>query len=367
MRRRLLVIASVVLLASASPALVSAQEPPEPGGCLEVLTTIDTGGAYGLGIDPVDGTVYVGVDGEGRVDIVDPETDMVVDSISLPDPTVFMSVVDHDAGILYVSSFNGGVVVVDLTDNSVITSIPVDDTQSLALNTNTNRLYAANQTTGVDVIDTTTNTIIDTLPVGGSALGVAVDPATNRIFVGDFDNAQLDIFDGATNGLVDSYAIGAEPITVLFDELAGTVWVSQRGAGLVSEIDPATGPTGVSLALPGAQGLAINPSIGQGYASPSGGSALTAFSLTDGSVIDTFPVGSDPLSVVSRVDPVRIYVAALDDGTVTVIGDVPPCPQFPPVTTTTTSTTTSTTAPAPLPVTPATVTTAVATTPQFTG
>src|SRR5690606_35300981 len=106
-------------------------------------------------------------------------------------------------------------------------------------------------------------------------------------------------------------------------------------------LDPDTGAQLNSFAYADAQGLAINPSVGQGYVSPFHGSEVRVFSLDDGSEIEAFATVSNTLVTAARENPVRVYVAGYDDGTVTVIGDTPPCPQFP--TTTTTSSTTSTT------------------------
>jgi DNA-binding beta-propeller fold protein YncE len=336
------------LVAAASITVVSpigAQDAP-PGSCLEELETLEIAdsGAYGLAIDPSNGLVYVAMDGLGRVDVIDPVSNAVINSIEVPDTSVGFPLVDAATNTLYVSSFSSDAVyAIDLATEALVGTIAVTEAQQLALNSVTGLLYASGQSNNVVVIDTATRSSVGSIDVGGTSLGVEVDETNNRVFVGDFTNDTLDVFDGEALTLIDSWPLGGdEPITLRFDQTTGNVWVTTRVPGAVTEMDPDDGSDGVDFAFAEAQSLAILPSIGQGYVGPSNGTEMRVFSLDDGSAIETFPVGARPLSIAARVDPVRIYVSGLDDGTVTVIGDVPPCPQFP-TTTTTTSTSTSTT------------------------
>jgi DNA-binding beta-propeller fold protein YncE len=323
-----------------------AQQPPDPGGCLDVIDTVQLDGAraYGSDIDTTTGLVYVSVTGSGRVDVIDPATNTVVDSYPMPvDGDPDFPIVDTAHNTLYVSDFGeDAVYAIDLTTKALLNTIARPDAQSMALNPTTNRLYAAGQTGGIVVIDTTTRAAVDTIDAGGSVLGVAVDPINNLVFAGDYTNATLDVFDGTDNSLVDSWPLdGTEPITLRFDPTTGNVWITTRAPGHVAEIDPSDGSTGTEFDFGAAQGLAINPSINQGYVTPSGGNTLRAFHLDDGSVIDDFPVGDDALVASSQVNPVRVYVSGFEDGTVTIVGDVPPCPTTPSTTTTTTTTASS--------------------------
>jgi DNA-binding beta-propeller fold protein YncE len=323
-RRAALVAVTLLATTAAVVSTGSVAGADHTDSCLRISTTTDLGpsGAYGMTIDPVDHHLYVAVDGAGRVDVIHPTTHMVVDSIPVPNMTVGFVAIDHEGNTLYAGSFSGDAVyAIDLTTELPIATIPVPQAQSLAINTNTNRLYAAGQTSTVQVISTVSNTSVGTLAVGGDSLGVDVDLIHNRVFVTDFDNNTLDIFDGATRTLIDSVDLGSaeEPITTEYDYVTGNVWVTTRDPGEVIEVDPDTGETGVSFPLAAAQGLALNPELGQGYVTPSNGNVLTVFDVTSGEVLDTFPVGDDSLVAVATVGPVRVYASGLEDGTVTVV------------------------------------------------
>jgi DNA-binding beta-propeller fold protein YncE len=296
----------------------------EDSACLDQLAGPDLGpqGAYGIGIDPVDATVYVAVDGEGRVDVLSPVTHAVVNSIPVPDPTVGFVEVDRAHEVIWVGSFSADAVyAIDLGTELPVATIPVTSPQSLALNPITNRLYVAGQGNDtVEVVDTVTRTSVGTLDVGGSSLGVEVDPTTNRVFVGDYSNGTLDVFGGADGLLDDTYPVGDEPITVAFDPVTGNAWVTSREPGSVVEVDPDTGPTGLTVPYADAQGLAVAPASRLGFVTESGGNLTRAFELVDGSPVETFLTGGDGLVVEARENPLRVYASSLDDGTVTVIG-----------------------------------------------
>jgi DNA-binding beta-propeller fold protein YncE len=317
----LLALLAVLTVAPAAPSGAGAPLPPR---CLEPLGVTDLGpdGAYGMNIDADTGYLYVAVDGEGRVDVLDGVTNAVIDSIPVPDDTIGFPLVDSAHDTLWVGSFSADkVYAIDLDTEALIDSVDVESPQSMALNRGTNRLYVAGQTNDVIVVNTLTHDAVGTLPVGGHSLGLAVDGVNNRIFVGDYTNDTLDVFDGSDNTLEDDFELpGSDPITVVYDRLTGSVWVTTRAPGHVTQIDPDTGALGTTFTYTEAQGLDINPSLGQGYVAESSGNVLTAFNLTDGSVIDTYPIGQGNLVIEARVDPLRVYAAGYDDGTVTVIG-----------------------------------------------
>jgi YVTN family beta-propeller protein len=64
------------------------------------------------------------------------------------------------------------------------------------------------------VIDGATNTVIDRIHIGTNPSGVAVNPATNRIYVTLYVFATgntVQVIDGATDAIVASVLVGAPP------------------------------------------------------------------------------------------------------------------------------------------------------------
>lgn len=99
------------------------------------------------------------------------------------------------------------------------TKITVDrNPDFVAANSTTNIIYSSNSSAGtVSVIDGVTNTRTATISVGGFPQGIAVNPATNQIYVALFDGlaSTVSVIDGDSNTVVTSIAVpGAEYVAV---------------------------------------------------------------------------------------------------------------------------------------------------------
>lgn len=123
---------------------------------------------------------------------------------------------------IYVSSDNG-INVIDGASNNVIatiatpTSIPDPATAkfdlratvtNLAVNPTTNRIYATNSdgtNESLIVIDGTSNAVITTL--SGTGGPIAVDPQTNRVYVGT--RTGLSVIDGSTNQVLNTISLSS--------------------------------------------------------------------------------------------------------------------------------------------------------------
>ncbi len=81
---------------------------------------------------------------------------------------------------------------------SVIATVPVGTSPfKIAVNSATNRIYVANQISNtVSVIDGATKTVVATVPVGGNPNWVVLNQATNRIYVTNLQTATVTVIDG---------------------------------------------------------------------------------------------------------------------------------------------------------------------------
>ena len=141
--------------------------------------------------------------------------------------------VNSYTGRVYVANVHSGTISV-VHNGTVIETIPVDTLPYVvAVNHKTNRIYAAgcNFLTGagsmVVVIDGHSDKVITDIAInqacGLGTQGIAVNPFTNRVYAGDYDDSQEVVIDGATNqitarvdlsGILDqaSLAMTAGPI-----------------------------------------------------------------------------------------------------------------------------------------------------------
>lgn len=120
---------------------------------------------------------------------------------------------------------------------------------AMALNPATEKIYVANQNSNsVTVIDANANSVISTIAVGKAPSAVAINAQTNTIYVADRDSADVAVIDGATNiaTFVPVPLTGA-PDAIAVAPVSGNIYVGtggndlgQRGNGILAVIDGAT-------------------------------------------------------------------------------------------------------------------------------
>jgi YVTN family beta-propeller protein len=132
---------------------------------------------------------------------------------------------------IYVTQQDAGVIVINGSNDSVLTRITVGSTPSaVAVDANTNTIYVANYgSNSVSVINGTNNVVKATIPVGQSPYGIAVNPNTNRIYASNFGSGTVSIIDGLTNQVSSSSLTGADPYGLAADINNGLVYVPDAG------------------------------------------------------------------------------------------------------------------------------------------
>jgi YVTN family beta-propeller protein len=206
--------------------------------------------------------------------------------------------------------------------------------RAVAVDPATNTIYVANNYSDtVSVIDGATNTVTATIAVGAGPEGMVVDPATNTIYVADVRADTVSVIDGATNTVTATIAVGAGPAGMAVDPVTNTVYVANAGdpavSPTVSVIDEATNTVTATIAASTSpEGVAVDPATNTVYVTNQGtlSNLNGTVSVIDGAtntVTATIGVGFGPFGV--AVDPATntIYVTnwltGPPSGTVSVI------------------------------------------------
>jgi DNA-binding beta-propeller fold protein YncE len=242
----------------------------------------------------------------------------------------------------------------------------------LAVDELTNTVYVANTSAGtVSVIDGAMCDASDTsgcarkpatVAVGAGAFPIAVDPATDTVYVGESDGVA--VIDGRTcnasisSGCARAPAIvptGNEPAGIAVDDPAGTIYVSGE-SGTVALIDSATCDAAdtsgcarpVATVTVGAdpRGDAFDTATSTVYVADAGSDTVSLLNAatcnaaeTSGcaAIPATFPAGASPRRV--AVDPANhtVYVVNVEASTVSVVNSAScnatltkGCPSAPP-------------------------------------
>ncbi|HLJ85226.1 MAG TPA: YncE family protein [Candidatus Angelobacter sp.] len=84
--------------------------------------------------------------------------------------------------------------------------------------------------------------VLSTVNVGAGPVALAVNSATNKIYVANNDSASVTVIDGATNSTVD-VLVDSHPIAVAVNETTNKIYVANKGATDITIINGATNIT----------------------------------------------------------------------------------------------------------------------------
>ena len=244
---------------------------------------------------------------------------------------------------------SNNVTVIDGATNNTNTIYVGAAPDALAVNPSTNKIYVANgNSSTVTVINGATNQTA-TVRVGLDPVAVAINPVTNKIYVADYcptsgdcgsqgSQCQVSIIDGATNqvtGLTVSPQQGCHPNAVAVNSASNTIYVVDEGSNDVAVID-GNSNTLLTTVPAGSHPLAVAVDqftnrifvANQGAnddCNPNGNaSTVTVIDGGTNSIAATVPVGACPVAV--AVNPVssQVYVVNYGDGTTTIINETTP-------------------------------------------
>lgn len=207
---------------------------------------------YGVGVDDVNDTVWVTNTRQNTVSVY-AQKDLALVKQFAPGavPHSRDVVVDAANGRAYVSSaMNNQIMVFDTKTLEPLETITLNSAQrggkfsamSLALDAKAGKLYTVSMTTPEAAAVDLASGKVEILAVPGSVTGsgVAVDPATGRIFVASQGSDDLIAVDGADKVAFDT-PVGAGALNVTFDPKDGWAYVANRGADTITVVDAKTG------------------------------------------------------------------------------------------------------------------------------
>jgi M6 family metalloprotease-like protein len=177
---------------------------------------------------------------------------------------------------------------------------------AVALNQATNKIYVVNRdSSNLTLIDGATNATTN-ISVGATPLALAVNPTTNKIYVANSASNNVTVIDGATNSTA-TIPSGSNPIAVAVNPVTNKIYVANSSyPGVVTVIDGITNATESVPTGPGCIALAVNPVTNKIYVANGGG-----VTVIDGATNATATVaaGTSPWSVAVNSVTNKIYVA----------------------------------------------------------
>lgn len=233
--------------------------------------------------------VYVANGGAGTVSAID-ATNRVIGTIHLGAPPIFGSP----------------------SIPQEMVSVAIDHVMSRAYVTHRNQGRVSIITISGELPDVVNEFIDVDRPVG-----VAVDPRSHRVYVGQPDLNSVSVMDAMMSNIIATIPVGLHPLGIAVDPRGGRLHVANFGSMTVSVIDISTGHVADIEVGTGPIGVAVD-FRGDAYITQSDGT-MTVIDASSNRMTTSIPVGRLPRGVAFEPHSNRVYVANSGDGTVSVI------------------------------------------------
>lgn len=178
----------------------------------------------------------------GGIQVINGTSNTVIKSTAIGcDHPLLYSVVNPTTNKVYVfDQFDSGVQILDGTTDDFVGKIPGAKGNQATVNPTTDKLYVTNENY-MQIIDLSTNTVVDTMNFGTSLGPVAVNPATNKIYVGDFNSdgrgTTVYVIDGLANKITQTVTVGTNPSSITANPITNDIYVANQLDNSVSIID----------------------------------------------------------------------------------------------------------------------------------
>jgi DNA-binding beta-propeller fold protein YncE len=217
---------------------------------------------------------------------------------------------------LYVTDYNTGLYVVDLTTNTVVSHFPLPVANAVTYSPVTNRTYTLDNSGNAWVNDGTTGALVKEIAAGASqGSTITINPATNLIYLPqETTPGEVIVVNAVTNAVTTVPLEGSGSFYAGVDPLRNIIYISDSGnSASGSQVDVLNGATNKDIALITgiplqAEALSVNPLTRQVYLSDANGTVEVIDGKTNTLTSTVIPVGTNP--IFSTIDLVRglLYV-----------------------------------------------------------
>ncbi|MEJ5198302.1 MAG: YncE family protein, partial [Anaerolineae bacterium] len=254
----------------------------------------------------------------------------------------FGTAVNTRTNKVYVANFQDNTIsVINEISASVMTTITLasfGEPTYVAINEQTNRIYVPLHRDGrLAVINGETDMLLATVEACAGAFGVAVDSISNRIYVSCRDAQIIRTINAATNEVIweETIYLPGMPFSLGLDSALGQLYVpvadnpndpnAPRKVFVFRVPAILPSPHGIVLVKPGGPdgggGVVVNPNTHRVFVTNSLDDSVTVFDGRTLAVLDTIPVGDNPLAAAVDAGLNYIYVGNRDSNNISLIPD----------------------------------------------
>ncbi len=207
------------------------------------------------------------------------------------------------------------------------TSIEVgEDPRRVALNEATNTVYVTNADDGtVSVINGADNTVSKTIDLGQGqdsfVFGIAVNEATNTVYVAYWSKEVVSVIDGNTNTVTKTIDLESEARGVAVNEATNRVYVAGFYSDAITVIDGTDNTIAETISLPDPSpwGVGVNETANMIYVTHPSTNTVSVIDGESNNVSGSITVGEYPRYTGINESTNTIYVSNSQDQSISVI------------------------------------------------
>jgi YVTN family beta-propeller protein len=221
----------------------------------------------------------------------------------------------HD-GKLFVATEGGLVVVVNLSSDRIVATIPFGgEVYDVAYDASNGEVYAthASWSDSVSVINASTDQVTRTIGVGSGPGGITIDPINHHAYV--MGTSNVTVINTSTDSVTGWISVGSEPEYAALDSSNGYLFVTNDGSNSVSIVDTATDLVVGSAQVGNSPGGVVYDSVnGEVYVvddtpNPlSSPGSVTVLNGSTGAFVTTITVGVCPWGAAYDLTTQEVYV-----------------------------------------------------------
>jgi len=191
-------------------------------------------------LDPVTGNLYVTIERDSSVSVIDPKTWKIVGAIPTGQKESHMLAVSHDGRFGYTANVGPGTVsVLDMKARKTLTVIPVaSSVQRISISADDKLVFTSDVAKPqLAVIDTATHKVKTWVQLPSQGYGTAATPDSRWLLVCIPDKNLVAVVDLKTMQVVRTVAVGKAPQEIVIRPDAKAAYVSCENSDQVAEID----------------------------------------------------------------------------------------------------------------------------------
>src|SRR6266478_2850424 len=184
--------------------------------------------------------------------------------------------------------------------------------RAVAMNPETGKVYAVDTSrNAVSVFDPRTQAI-SSVRVGAGPIALAVNAATNRIYVANSGGGSISVIDGKNDSAVATLSVGPRPYVVAVNPTTNRIYVSNTFSDLITVIDGATNST-ATVRAGSADAIAVDAKLDKVYLLGYENTNLTVMDQTT-NIIGKKQVGMHPWAMAVDEATSTLYVTRVGNG-----------------------------------------------------